>query len=115
MTPIELMDKLESLRAELSSANEEYKALYLEYIEKYNTYKVEYAKKYLLNKTEMGKATVNELESKTILDTQKEKLEADIAEAMLKTCRERIDSLKIEIDTVRSMLSYLKSEYERVE
>ncbi|WDU84223.1 phosphoadenosine phosphosulfate reductase domain-containing protein [Caloramator sp. Dgby_cultured_2] len=32
MTPIELMDRLERLLADLSSANEEYKALYLEYI-----------------------------------------------------------------------------------
>ena len=115
MTPIELMDRLERLLNVLSSANEEYRRAYEVYIKKLNEYKLEYAKQYLLNKANMGKATVNEIESKTHIDVQKFKLDADIAEGMVKAAKEKLDAIKIEIDTVRSMLSYLKSEYERTE
>ncbi|MCX7905002.1 MAG: hypothetical protein N2486_10905, partial [Caloramator sp.] len=73
------------------------------------------SKQYLINKASMGKATINEIESKTFIDVQNFKIDADIAEAELKACKERLDAIKIEIDTVRSMLSYLKSEYERIE
>lgn len=115
MTPHELMERLERLLQDLSQLNDEYKEKQIAFVQKDNTYKLEKSKQYLINKASMGKATINEIEAKTFIDVQNFKIDADIAEAELKATKERLDAIKIEIDTVRSMLSYLKSEFERTE
>ena len=115
MNPVEINEKLLSLINDLGQQNELYSRQYMTYIEKYNQYKLEYAKSYLKNKAEMGKATINEIDAKTTIETAKYKLDADISEGLLKATKEKIEAIKIEIDTLRSILSFQKSELDRVE
>lgn len=115
MVPAEINEKLLSLINELGQQNELYSKQYMEYIERYNQYKLEYAKSYLKNKAGMGKATINEIDAKTTIETAEYKMNADIAEGLLKATKEKIEAIKIEIDTLRSILSFQKSELDRVE
>ncbi|KXZ40030.1 hypothetical protein SAMN05661008_01510 [Alkalithermobacter thermoalcaliphilus JW-YL-7 = DSM 7308] len=113
VTPSQMQEKLLNLLNNLATANEEYLSKYIEYINSYNKNKVEYSKAFLENKIKLGKATVAEIEAKTILDTQKYKLDADIKEAHYKAHKEKLEAIKTEIDTIRSLLSFSKSEIER--
>ena len=113
MTPIEINDRLMELLNELGQQNEEYTQQYILYINAVNKYKLEYAKAYLQNKADMGKATVNEIDAATTIQVADIKLDADIQEALLKAQREKLEALKIEIDTLRSVLSFQKSELDR--
>lgn len=113
MSPVELQERLMQLLNDLAQANEQYIALYQDYIDKLNAYKLAYSTAYLTNKANMGKATVNEIEAKTYIDTQGAKLAVDIAEGLFKAHKEKIDAIKIEIDTIRSILSFQKSELDR--
>lgn len=116
MIPAELQQKLEEKLNELATANEQYKDLYLDYIYKQNEYKKEYSKKYLEIKANSDtKMTINELDAKTTIETANLKLNSDIAEAVFKAHREAMSTLKIEIDTLRTLLSYQKAELERTE
>lgn len=106
----EIEKTLLNLLEELKKGLNEYEKAQTEYIEKINEYKKQYSINYLKNKIEMGKATVNEIDSQTFIDTASDKLDADLAEGRLKAIREKNEVTKLEIETLRSLLSLRKSE-----
>lgn len=115
MTPIELMDRLERLLNDLSSATEEYEQYCFEKEQKEQAFDIKYHQELIKAKTSKDKITAKEAESIAILAAEKEKFELQIAKVKEKVAKEKLNNIRIEIDTVRSMLSYLKSEYERTE
>ena len=113
MTPLEIQNQLEELMNELSTANEKIIKSEKEYTESELNYKKEYAKAYLKNKTDNIKSTVAEIDQKTFLDTEEYKYTTNIKESIYKANKSEIEVIKIKLDTLRSLLSYQKSELDR--
>lgn len=113
MTPMQLQQNLLKLLNDLSTSTENLTQCEKEYTEAENEYKKEYSKAYLLNKTKEGKPTVAEIDHKTYLDTEGYKTIMDIKESLYKAKKSELDTIRIKIDTLRTLLSYNKAELER--
>ena len=103
---------LEQKNRELTSKNDELQRLYADHAEAERSYNIAYA-------GEITKLRINGEPITISKDLARgNKAIADlfyrmrIAEGVLNSCRERIKDLRSSIDTYRSLLSFLKAEYE---
>ena len=114
--------ELENLLMEKNREYEELVDKYKEQLIKVAGLKNEAKKKYAISflkyraEGENGKKKNTEEEAKqlAILESFEENLKADIEKALADGMREKIEQLKMEIDSLRSILSAYKQTYERV-
>ena len=115
---VELENKLLEKNREYEELVDEYKDKLLEAVQKRNEAKKQYAIVYLEIKaggTEDAKKKITEekAKQKAFLETYELQAEAEIAKALVDALYERIEQLKYEIDSLRSILSAYKETYER--
>ncbi|HOQ51877.1 MAG TPA: hypothetical protein PK233_08625 [Candidatus Atribacteria bacterium] len=114
--------ELENLLMEKNREYEELVDKYKEQLIKVATLKNEAKKKYAIAflkyraEGENGKKKNTEEEAKqlAILDSFEESMKSDIEKALADGMAEKIEQLKMEIDSLRSILSAYKQTYERV-
>ena len=112
LTPQNIMDGMAEKNRMLSSKNDELSELYKEYAEAEQNYNIAYAQKLTRLRMEGEPITLaKELAKgdKTVSDLF---YKMRIAEGVLNACREKIKDLRSSIDTYRSLLSWLKAEFE---
>jgi len=96
---------------------DEYKNAAVEAVKKRNEAKRQYAIKFLELRAEkegQKRLTEEDAKQRAFLETYDYQLEADIAKVLADTLYEKIEQLKYEIDSLRSILSAYKETYERV-
>jgi len=114
---VELEKKLLEKNQEYENIVDEYKTAVINAIEKRNEAKRQYALKYLELRAEQDgkkKLTEEEARQRAYLETYDYQVEADIAKVTADTLYEKIEQIKYEIDSLRSILSAYKETYERV-
>ncbi|WP_427340630.1 hypothetical protein [Caloranaerobacter sp. DY30410] len=95
----------------LQEKNKELKELAVKKAEAEQAYRIALAKKMLELKTEgMSVSLINDLArgDKIVAEL---KMQRDISESLYDACREKIKDLRVEIDIMRSMLTWEREEY----
>ncbi|MGB4644537.1 MAG: hypothetical protein WBH76_01400 [Dictyoglomaceae bacterium] len=116
---VELEKQLLEKNQEYENIVDEYKTAVISAIEKRNEAKKQYALKYLELRAEQDgngkkKLTEEEARQRAYLETYDYQVEADIAKVTADTLYEKLEQIKYEIDSLRSILSAYKETYERV-
>ena len=106
--PLDLGDiaqRLGGLSRDLDKQTDSAEELDRRAVESRHAYEIAYAQAFL---SSAGAMDVRKQQS--VLITDQQKLEAEIAEAKLRACRARIATFKVQIDTGRSLGAALKAE-----
>lgn len=111
MNPADIIDKLNTCVLALQNGNNQLKTLAIKKAQTERDYKVKQAQEILKLKAEGYPATLIKDLVKGNEEVAKLRLERDIAESSYFTCIGAIDNLKIEIETLRSQLTWLRAEY----
>jgi hypothetical protein len=114
---IELEELIKEKNKEYENKVDEYKNVILDAVKKKNEAKRQYALKYLELRAEQDgkkKFTEEEAKQRAYLETYDYQMEAEIAKVLADTLYEKIEQIKYEIDSLRSILSAYKETYERV-
>ena len=104
------MQGLASKNRMLTQKNEEYLELSEKRAQTERTYKVVYAQKLLELKSHGTPITIAKDLAAGDIQASKAKFEYEVAMAVEKACLENIKDLRSQIDTYRSLLSWLKAE-----
>lgn len=114
---VELENQLLEKNREYEELVDIYKEQLLESVRKRNEAKKQFAVRYLEIKgngqDKIKKITEEEAKQRAFLDTYELHAESEIAKALVDALYERIEQLKYEIDSLRSILSAYKETYER--
>ncbi len=110
MTPQEIMTGMQQKNRLLTAKNDEYRKLY----EKYAAAKQEYLMGYAIKITTLKidgtpVTTIKEL-AKGDKNVAKLGYDMDIAEGVLKACRESMADIRAALDSYRSLLTWLRAE-----
>lgn len=105
VTPAEVMRGLIEIARDLNAATEELAELDLKAVEAKGRYEVARATAFL---TTSG--TVEDRKTKALLATEAERQEAEIAEALVRACKERIRTLHARVEVGRSLGTGLRAE-----
>jgi len=110
MTPPEIMQGLASKNRMLTQKNDEYLNLAEKRAQTERAYKVVYAQKLLDLKSHGTPITIAKDLASGDVNVSKAKFNYEVAMAVEKACLENIKDLRSQIDTYRSLLSWLKAE-----
>jgi hypothetical protein len=110
MNPQKLLERLEQCIAALSRGNTQLKQLALKKDDTENKYRIALRKEMLKLKLEGYKTTLISDLAKGEETVAKLRLERDIAKDSYYVCLNAMDNLKIEIDCIRSQLTWLRVE-----
>jgi len=112
MTPQQIMDGMAEKNRMLSMKNDELVELYKNYAEAEREYNIAYAQKLTMLRMQGEPITLAKELAKgdSVISGLFYKMR--IAEGVLNACREKIKDLRSSIDTYRSLLSWLKAEFE---
>lgn len=113
MNPGEVVDKLNTSMLLLQEGNIELKKLSVLMAESKRVYAIALNKEILKLRTQGVPVTIMLQIAKGDEVVAQKRFEKDIAESSYFCCRDGIENLKAEIDTLRSLLSFMKMEYER--
>ena len=112
MTPQQIMDGMAEKNRMLSTKNDELSELYKKYAEAEREYNIAYAKKVTSLRMDGEPITLAKDLAKGDKVVSDLFYNMRIAEGVLNACREKIKDLRSSIDTYRSLLSWLKAEFE---
>lgn len=112
IAPTDLMDEMREALADLSREVEQYGQQLITLVDADNTYKELYSKTYLEVKASADKQTVGEIEAHVTERVKDVKRKADIAEALMKATREKMDLVRKRIEVCQSVLSFNRAELE---
>jgi hypothetical protein len=101
----EIAQRLSELSRDLDKQTGEAEGLDLKAVRAKHAYEIAYANAFL---TSDGAMDVRK--QKAILATDRDKLDAEIAEQVLRACRARIGTIKVQIDTGRSLSAAIRAE-----
>lgn len=110
MNPQNIIEKLDMCIAALSKGNTEQKRLGLEKAKSERDYRVKYNQKMLQLKNEKCQATLIVALAKSDAEVAELAMQKDIAESAYFTCISAIENLRLEIEILRTKLSWLKTE-----
>ncbi|MDW7998454.1 MAG: hypothetical protein RMI30_03255 [Thermodesulfovibrio sp.] len=113
---VEIENKIIEKNMELEDLVLKYREELLKYVELKCQYKLEYAKAYLKNKISdnpFSKVTEEQAAQKTLIDTYSLYLQVEVSKAIVDAIYEKIQQVRLEIDSLRSILSAYKETYER--
>ena len=111
MNPQELMDRLERYIAALSRGNTQMKTLGLEKAKTERDYKVKQAQEILKLKADKYPATLIMELVKGNEEVAELRLQRDIAESSYFVGLEAMNNLRLEIEIIRSKLTWLRNEF----
>ena len=111
MTPQQIINKLENSMLALQNGNIQLKTLGVNKANAERDYKIALNKKILRLKAEKLPATIIMEVSKGDEEVAQLRLERDIAESSYFVCLDALNNLRLEIETLRSMLTWLRAEY----
>jgi len=112
VNPQEIMDGMAVKNRDLTSKNDELQRLYQVHAEAERVHNIQYAKKLVSLRMDSTPITIARDLAKGDKVIAGLFYDVKIAEGVLNACRERIKDLRSQIDTYRSLLSWLKSEKE---
>ena len=112
MTPQQIMDGMAEKNRMLSMKNDELSELYIKYAEAEREYNVAYAVEITRLRIVGEPITISKDLAKGDKVVSGLFYKMRIAEGVLNACREKIKDLRLSIDTYRSLLSWLKAEFE---
>lgn len=101
----QIAHRLGTLSRDLDAATASAEGLDRDAVEARHTYEIAFANAFL-----HCDGAMDIRKQKAILATDEQKLKAEIAEAVLRACRARISTLKVQIDTGRSLGAALRAE-----
>lgn len=101
----EIADRLAELSRELDRKTAEAEGLDDKAVRTRHRYEIAYAKAFLGS---TGPVDARKLQA--VVDTDVEKLDAEIADQVLRACRARIATIKVQIETGRSLSAALRAE-----
>lgn len=107
VSPSQVVLKLMELSRQLQKLSEELDGVERDAVEAKEVYTVEYARKFLENT-----GAVEVRKQQTLLDTSDVRLQADIAEQMVRAHKRKIDTLRTRIDIGRSTAALVRAEAE---
>lgn len=110
MTPQEIMDGLQAKNRELTRLNDEYLELQQDYAEKKRLYAISYAKKIIELRVNGSPATGAPDIARGDEIVSLDRLNKDLADSLVNTCREKIKDIRSAIDSYRSILTWLRAE-----
>ncbi|MCR3760399.1 hypothetical protein KYB31_15585 [Clostridium felsineum] len=110
MTPGEIIEKIKAAQIALTKGNSEIKTLGIKKAEAERNYKIALNKKILLLKTEKYPATLIQDLSRGDEKVAQLRMNRDIAESAYYTAISASDNIRLEIETLRSMLTWLRVE-----
>lgn len=112
LVPTDLMDDMREALDDFSREVANYGKQLTELVSADNDYKELYAKTYLEVKASADKMTVGEIDAKVTERVKDSKRKADIAEALMKSTREKMDLDRKRIDVDQSVLAFSRAELE---
>src|SRR5664280_2460823 len=112
LVPTDLMDDMREALDDLSREVGNYGKQLVTLVESDNDYKELYAKTYLEVKASADKQTVGEIDARVTERVKDSKRRADIAEALMKATREKMDLDRKRIEVDQSVLSFSRAELE---
>ena len=112
MNPQKIMDGMAAKNRELTAKNDELERLYGDHAEAERVFNIQYAVKLVSLRMAGEPITLAKDLAKGDKVIAGLFYDVKIAEGVLNACRERIKDLRSQIDTYRSLLSWLKSEKE---
>lgn len=112
LVPTDLMDDMREALDDLSREVVNYGKQLVTLVESDNDYKELYAKTYLEVKASADKQTVGEIDARVTERVKDSKRKADIAEALMKATREKMDLDRKRIEVDQSVLSFSRAELE---
>ena len=115
IAPTDLMDEMREALADLSREVEQYGQQLITLVDADNSYKELYSKTYLEVKASADKMTVGEIDAKVTDRVKDSKRRADIAEALMKATREKMDLDRKKIEVCQSVLSFSRAELEHTQ
>jgi len=104
-TLLEVADRLGELSRELDKVTGEAEQLDRKAVNARHAYEIAYSKAFL-----GSTGPVDARKHHAVIDTDIEKLEAEIADQVLRACRARISTIKVQIETGRSLSAALRAE-----
>lgn len=110
LSPWELLVSLEELRNRLSTETEKLQQLAETVVELEYKHKMEYSKEYMRIKAEGKKLTINEFEAIIYIKLDKLNYNLEMAKALYETKKKLLQTININIEAVRSQLSWLKED-----
>ncbi|URZ06459.1 hypothetical protein [Clostridium felsineum] len=110
MTPGEIIEKIKAAQIALTKGNSEIKTLGIKKAETERNYKIALNKKVLVLKTEKYPATLIQDLSRGDEKVAQLRMNRDIAESAYYTAISASDNIRLEIETLRSMLTWLRVE-----
>ena len=112
LVPTDLMDDMREALDDLTREVVNYGKQLVTLVESDNDYKELFAKTYLEVKASADKQTVGESEARVTDRVKDSKRRADIAEALMKATREKMDLDRKRIEVDQSVLSFSRAELE---
>lgn len=110
MTPNEIMNKIQLCQMALTKGNSEIKTLGIKKAEARRNYSIALNKKILMLKAEKYPATLIQDMAKGDEVVAELRLQKDITESSYYTAISAADNLRLEIETLRSILTWLRVE-----
>ncbi|MGL4108347.1 hypothetical protein [Clostridium sp. LP20] len=110
MNPQQILEQLNRCIQALGRGNVQLKTLGLEKAKTEKEYRVRQAQEILKLKAEGNKVTIIQDLAKGNEEVAELRLKRDIAESAYYTCISAIDNLRLEIDVLRSKLTWLRTE-----
>ena len=102
---IEIADRLGELSRDLDKQTGEAERLDSRAVHARHAYEIAFSKAFL-----SSDGSVDARKHHAVIETEVEKLEAEVADQVLRACRARIATLKVQIDTGRSLSAALRAE-----
>ena len=110
MTPIEIMQKIEICQQALTKGNTELKTLGIKKAEAERNYRIALSKKLFALRMEKYPIAIMQDIAKGSSEISNLRLQRDIAESSYYTAISAMDNLRLEIETLRSILTWLRVE-----
>ena len=101
----QIANRLASLSQDLDKQTTAAEVLDRAAVEKRHTYELAYARAFL---SSTGSMDIRKYHA--VMETEREKFDAEVADAALRACRARIATLKVQIDTGRSLSAAVRAE-----
>lgn len=111
LTPVQVIEKINTCVQALTQGNINLKTLSIQKAQAEQSYRVALAKEMLKLKAEKYPATLIQDIVRGNEEVARLRLDRDIAESAYYTAISAMDNLKLEIETLRSQLTWLRAEY----
>lgn len=110
-TPIQVIEKINRVQLALQQGNSELKTLAIKKAKAERDYRIALARKILILKAEKYPVTLIQELSKGDEEVAELKLQRDVSESAYFTAISAMENLRLEIESLRSTLAWLKEEY----